>query len=86
MIDTKHLLKVASAWISIVYAVCFLGVALVSGMRNGFMMYGLHTNISGLQVADVMTVGTFISGLIIWNIVALLAVWLFAALFNGIKR
>ena len=86
MINTKHLLKVASVWISIVYAVCFLGVALIPNVRPGFMMYGLHTNISGMNFLNVMGVGTFISGLIIWNIVTLFAVWLFAALFNGIKR
>jgi hypothetical protein len=34
---------------------------------------------------NVLTLGTSVSGLIIWNVVALLAVWLFAALFNGIK-
>ncbi|MBI2056057.1 MAG: hypothetical protein HYT37_01645 [Candidatus Sungbacteria bacterium] len=82
--DTKHLLKVASAWISIVYVICFAGVALFPGVRPGFMRYGLHMGIDIWQ--NTLTLGTFLSGLIIWNIIALLAMWLFAFLYNNIGR
>ena len=84
MIDTKHLLKVASAWISIVYIICFVGVALFPGVRPGFMRYGLHMGIDMGQ--NLLTLATFIYGLVIWNVIALLAVWLFAFLYNTIKR
>ena len=84
MINTKHLLKVSCAWISIVYAVCFVGVAMFSGVRPWFMMWALHTDID--MGRNVLTFGTFVSGLVIWNVIALLAVWLFAMLFNGIKK
>ncbi len=84
MINTKHLLKVSAAWMSIVYVVCFAGVAMFSGIRPGFMMYGLHTNLDMGQ--NILTFDTFVSGLLIWNVIGLLAVWLFAALFNGIKK
>ncbi|OHA04074.1 MAG: hypothetical protein A3J58_02440 [Candidatus Sungbacteria bacterium RIFCSPHIGHO2_02_FULL_52_23] len=83
MINTNHLLKVASAWISIVYVICFVGVALVPGMRPGFMRYGLHMGID--MGRNILTLGTFISGLVIWNVIALLSVWLFVVLFNKIK-
>lgn len=83
MIQTKRLLKVAAAWTSIVYVVCFLGVALFQGIRPGFMRYALHTDIN--MGENILTFGTFLSGLIIWNIIALVAVWLFAALYNVIK-
>ncbi|MBI2626398.1 MAG: hypothetical protein HYW69_02275 [Candidatus Nealsonbacteria bacterium] len=83
MINTNHLLKVSSAWISIVYAICFAGVAFFPGMRPGFMRYGLHMGIDMGQ--NILTIGTFISGLIIWNVITLLSVWLFAYLFNKIK-
>lgn len=84
MINLNHSLKVAMAWISIVYVICYAGVALLPGTRPGFMRYGLHmTDNFG---PNVLTAGTFISGLIIWNIVALLAVWLFVALYNSIKK
>ena len=84
MINSKHLLKVASAWISIVYVICYAGVAMFPGIRPGFMRYGLHMGID--MGRNILTGGTFISGLIIWNIIALAAVWLFAVLFNLIKK
>lgn len=84
MISIKHLLKVAAAWISIVYVICYAGVAMFPGMRPGFMQYGLHMGID--MGRNILTFGTFLSGLIIWNVIAFLAVWLFVALFNGIKK
>jgi len=83
MIDTKRALKVTVAWISVVYVVCFGGVALMPGIRGWFMMNALHMNAGAFS--NVITLGTFISGLILWNIAALLAVWLFAYLWNTIK-
>jgi len=84
MINIKHLLQVAAAWISIVYIVCFAGVALFPTSRELFMRYALHSNIALGQ--SVLTLTTFITGLIIWNVVAFLAVGLFALLFNKIKK
>lgn len=84
MMDIKHALKVTAVWISIVYAVCFGGVALIPGIRGWFMMYALHTNIGSLE--NVITIGTFISGLVVWNVAAAIAVWLFAFLWNAFKR
>lgn len=84
MIKVNHLLKVAVAWVSVVYAVCYLGVALFPGIRGGFMKYGLHTNVS--LGTNELGLGTFLSGLVIWNIIGVLAVWLFAYLFNSIKK
>ena len=84
MINIKHLLKVTVAWTSIVYVICFVGVAMFAGIRPGFMTYALHMDVGA--VSNVSTFSTFISGLVIWNIVAVLGVWLFALLFNGIKK
>ncbi len=83
MLNTKHLLKVTSAWISVVYAVCFFGIALFPGVRPGFMRYGLHMGID--MGINILNIQTFISGLIIWNIIALSAMWLFALLYNKVK-
>jgi len=83
MINIQHLLKVTAVWMSVVYVVCFAGVAMMPGIRPGFMMYGLHMNINMGQ--NVATFTTFLSGLVIWNVIALLAVWFFAWLFNTIK-
>ncbi|HZS18766.1 MAG TPA: DUF5676 family membrane protein [Candidatus Udaeobacter sp.] len=84
MINTKHLLKVTAAWISIVYVICFVGVALIPGSRDWFMHYALHIN--ARLGENVTTFTTFVSGLVIWNVVALLAAWLFALLHNKIKQ
>lgn len=82
--NITHLVKVTVAWTSIVYAACFFGVALVPSVREVFMYYALHMNVD--MGENVATVGTFISGLVIWNIVAVLAVGLFSALHDGIKK
>ena len=84
MINTKHLLKVASAWISIIYVICFLGVAMFPGIRPGFMRYGLHMGID--MGRNILSFGTFLSGLIIWNIITMLSVWLFIVLYNSIRK
>ena len=83
MNNVKHLLTVTAAWTSIVYTVCFLGVWLVPGIREGFMLYGLHT--TTVFGENVVTFSTFVTGLIIWNIIAVLAVWLFAYLYKAIR-
>lgn len=84
MIKTQRLLKVSAAWISIVYVVCFVGVALFMPIRPAFMMYGLHMDID--MGRNVATFGMFLSGLVIWNVITYLAVWLFATLYNSIKK
>jgi len=83
MINIKHLLKVTSVWISVVYAICYAGVAIYPPIRQLFMRYSLHADVS--LVSDFFGIGYFISGLIIWNIVAIVNVWFFALLFNRIK-
>ena len=85
MINIKHLLKVSSAWISIIYVICFAGVMVIPGIRPGFMMYGLHMG-NFYMGQNILSFGTFISGLVLWNVITILAVWFFAALWNGIKK
>ncbi|MDO8470656.1 MAG: DUF5676 family membrane protein [bacterium] len=84
MIHTEHLLKVTAAWVSIVYVVCFAVVGFLPGARSGFMMYGLHMNVTGWE--NIFSLQILFSGLVIWNIIAGLAVWLFATLFNSIRK
>ena len=84
MIDTRHLLKVVVAWVTIVYLICFGGVGLIPAVRPWFMRYALHMNVN--MGEDIITLATFISGLVIWNVIGVLGVWLFAFLHNNIKR
>lgn len=83
MSNTRHLQKVAAAWISIVWTVCYVGVVLFPNIRSTFALYALHMSASSGE--NVMTLTTFISGLLIWNALAWFAVGLFATLFNRIK-
>ena len=84
MINTNHLLKVTAAWTSIVYIICYLGVAVSPPIRMMTMRYALHADVN--FISGYFGLGYFISGLIIWNVIALLVVWLFAWLFNTIKQ
>lgn len=83
MINIQHLLKVTVAWITIVYIICYAGVALIPDIRPLFMRYALHINASLGE--NVTTLTTFMSGLIIWNVVGVLGAWLFAFLHSRIK-
>lgn len=83
MIDTRHLLKVVVAWVTIVYLICLGGVVLIPGMRQWFMRYALHMNVNVDE--NIITLATFISGLVIWNVIGVLGAWLFAFLHNNIK-
>jgi len=48
------------------------------------MHYALHVNVN--MGENIITLATFISGLVIWNLVGVLGAWLFAFLHNQIKR
>ena len=76
--------KVTAAWISIAYAICFGGVALIPGIREWFMQYALHTRVD--VGTNVMTLTTFVTGLIIWNVLAFAAVWLYRTLDKTVAR
>lgn len=83
MIDIKHLLKTTSAWVSIIYAICFIGVAIYPPIRVMTMRYAMHADVA--LTSNYFGIGYFISGLVIWNVIALFGAWLFAVLFNKIK-
>ncbi|MBI2475060.1 hypothetical protein HYV69_01410 [Candidatus Uhrbacteria bacterium] len=83
MNNLNHLLKVTAVWTTIVYVVCFVVVAFYPPIRELFFQYALHTKIA-VGTID-MNVGNFISGLIIWNIIDIVSVWLFAALYKSVK-
>jgi len=80
MFNTSQTIKIVCSWVSIVWVICFAGVALIPGVREWFMEYALHVRISLGE--NVMTPTTFISGLIIWNVFAAVGVWLYGVLAN----
>lgn len=83
MIHTNRVLKATAAWISILWTFCFFVIGIAPGIRPTVMMYGWH---SMMNVGEnIFNLGAYIYGLILWNIVVLAAVWLFAYLYNKIK-
>lgn len=54
------------------------------GIRPDFLLYALHIKTSLGENA--MSIGIFVSGILIWNVVTLIGVWLFAYTFNTIKK
>ena len=84
MTNTPHLMKVGAVWASIVYVICFVGVALFPQTRSLFMFYALHVDLD--LGHNVTTLTTFVTGFIIWNIVIALAFGLFGFLSNRIPK
>lgn len=84
MTNITHLLKVTAVWISAVYVICYVGVAIYPPVRGLFMRYALHANVP--IESGPFSVGNFLAGLLIWNVVALLGVGSFAYLFNAMKK
>jgi hypothetical protein len=82
-LDTFRLVKVSMAWVTILYVLCFAAVALFPDIRSLFMQYTLHADVSMGQ--SVITLGTFVAGLVFWNVIAAFGFGLFAILFNRIK-
>lgn len=83
MVNLKRLLTTSAIWVTIVYTACFILVAIFPAVRTNFMLYGLHTQISLGE--NIMTIGTFVGGLIWWNLLTFLGVGLFALIYNKLK-
>lgn len=84
MINTKRVLKVGLAWINITYLICYFGVMLSPSLRNQLLQVLLHFQVNNLG-QSVFSVGNFFLGLIWWNVLTLMLLWLFVALYNKFK-
>lgn len=84
MLNMKHVLMAGVLWTTIVYAVCFMGVALFPNVRPLFMEYALHTAIDMGQA--IVSFTNFITGLVIWDLLAALGLALFVFVYNSIKE
>ena len=72
-------MKVGAAWITIAYVICFAGVALFPNIRTVFLQDALHMEASFLG-RDIITVRSFVAGLIWWNALVFFGVTLFRVL------
>lgn len=76
-------IKIGLAWTSIVWVVCYLLVGLIPGLGPMLLSYLFHLNL--VSVENIFTIGNFVVGLILWNIIVAVGVALAGALSNYIK-
>jgi len=81
--NTTRTLKVGLAWVSIVWLVCYLAVGLIPGLVSTSLPYLVHLNMGSVE--NIFTIGNFIGGLVLWNIIVGAGIALAGALSNYIK-
>ncbi|MCF8706964.1 hypothetical protein [Rhizorhapis sp. SPR117] len=80
--NTIRAVKISLAWISIAWTACYLAFGLIPGLGPMAMPYVLHMNV---PMENIFTIGNFIVGLIVWNVVVAAGVGLAGLLSNIIK-
>jgi hypothetical protein len=81
--DTARALKIALAWTSIAWIICYLVFGLIPGLASTILPYLAHMNMG--PVENIFTFGNFVGGLILWNIIVAAGVVLASALSSYIK-
>lgn len=81
--NTTRALKVGVAWTSIVWTVCYLLVGLIPGLGPALLPYLFHLNLGSVE--NIFTIGNFIGGLVLWNIMVAAGIALAGALSIVIK-
>lgn len=85
MFNTARNIKVGVAWMTIAYVICFAVVGLMPATREWFFAYALHYDFELVGRTDV-TAANFIAGLVWWDVLVALGIWLWGALWNRIKK
>ena len=80
--NTTRAIKISLTWISIAWTVCYVAFGLIPGLGPAVMPYILHTNV---PMENIFTIGNFVVGLILWNIIVAASVTLVGLLSNYIK-
>lgn len=78
MISTTRAVKIATAWMAIVYVICYVVVMIFPGTRELLLEYSFHFQVDVGE--SILSLSTFIWGLIIWVVIAAVGAWLFAVL------
>ncbi len=81
---TNHLMKISAAWVSIAYVVCYVLFYFIPALRGTFIYYAVHMDIG--TAPSVFTLGNFVGGLVFWNVLVVLSIWLWAFLAKRIKN
>lgn len=82
--NTTRAIKIGLAWITITYALCYVILGVLPGARGSFLPYIMHLNVG--QVENIFTLGNFIGGLILWNVIVGAGIWLVGFLGQYIKN
>lgn len=65
--NTTRVIKIGLAWVNIAYVLCYLFLGSIPALRPTLLPYILHLNVG--PVENIFTLGNFIAGLILWNVI-----------------
>jgi len=82
--NTTRAVKIGLAWINITYILCYIIWGLLPTARPSVLPYILHLNIG--PVETIFTLGNFIGGLILWNVIVGAGIWFVGFLAKYIKN
>ena len=82
--NTLRAVKIGLAWINITYVLCYGILGLLPAVRPSALPYILHLNVG--PVENIFSLGNFIVGLILWNVIVGAGIWLVGVLASYIKN
>ena len=80
---TTRAVKIGLAWINIVWIICYLAFGLIPGLGPATVPYIIHMNVGSME--NIFTIGNFIIGLVLWNVIVAAGVTLVGLLTNYIR-
>lgn len=83
MLNGTKIAKVMVIWGTILYVVCVFFAGILPSVYGWFVSYVVH--FGAMPTKPAITFVSAIIGLILWDIVVYLAVWLFVLLYNKMK-
>jgi hypothetical protein len=80
--NTMRVMKIGLAWTTIAWTVCYLLLGLIPGLGSAIAPYVTHINVGTME--NIFTIGNFIIGLILWNVIVAAGIALAGLLSNYI--
>lgn len=82
--NTARAVKIGLVWITSTYVLCYIILGLIPASRPSLLPYILHLNVG--PVENIFTLGNFIIGLILWNVIVGAGIWWIGFLAGTIKK
>ena len=82
--NTFRAVKIGLAWVTSTYVLCYVILGLIPASRPSLLPYILHLNVG--PVENIFTLGNFIVGLILWNVIVGAGIWWIGFLSSYIKN